>query len=184
MPTLPKILGTKLCAKSRLFHIETVQLEFSNGERRDFERIQGWKPGSVLIVPFLDADTVLLIREYKVGIEQYALGFPKGAVGIGEDAIVTANRELQEEVGYGAKELTQVTKFCASPAYLSSSMQVVIARDLYESRLEGDEPEPLEVIPFALDQMDELLANPEFIEATSLAALFWVERMWRDKRVR
>lgn len=183
MPDLPKILGTEDVCESRLFRIESVHLRFSNQEERHFERIQGWTLGSVMVVPMLDDKTVLLIREYGVGVEGYVLGFAKGAVHEDEDILGTANRELQEEVGYAAKELRQVMEFCASPGYLSASMRLVVAKDLYPSKLEGDEPEEIEVVPWSLDNVDALLANPEFVEARSIAAMLWMEREWRAKRI-
>lgn len=182
MPDLPKILGTKQVCQSRLFRIESVHLRFSNAEEHHFERILGWAHGSVMVVPMLDDETVLLIREYAVGVEGYVLGFVKGAVHVNEDILETANRELQEEAGYAAKSLEQVMEFSASPGYLTASMRLVVARDLYESKLEGDEPEEIEVIPWSLERVDELLSHPEFIEARSIAALLWAERKWRAKR--
>lgn len=178
---MPKIIGTEEICHSRLFRIESVHLEFSNGEERHFERIQGWAKGSVMILPMLDENTVILIREYGVGVEGYTLGFPKGAVHEDEDILVTANRELQEEIGYAAREMKSVMEFATSPGYLSANMRLVLARDLYPSKLEGDEPEPLEVVEWSLDRVDELLANPEFVEARSIAALLWIERQRHGK---
>lgn len=182
MPDLPKILEIEDVCQSRLFRIESVHLKFSNQEERHYERVQGWALGSVMVLPMLDDETVLLIREYGVGIESYVLGFPKGAVHENEDFLETANRELQEEAGYGANSLKQVMEFCASPGYLTASMRLIVARDLYESRLEGDEPETIEVIPWSLHRVDELLNHPEFVEVRSIAALLWIEREWRAKR--
>jgi len=177
----PEILATELVAQSRLFQIESVHLRFSNGEERDFERIRGWVSGSVMVVPMLDDETVLLVREYGVGIEQYFLGFPKGAISPNEEVLVTAQRELQEEIGYAAHDLVTAMRFSVSPAYQTTSVSLVIARDLYPSRKEGDEPEPLECVPWPLNQVDLLIKDPHFIEARSLLALLWVEREWRAK---
>lgn len=181
MPVKPKILNTVVLAKSRLFDIEGVHLRFSNGQERHFERIHGHGHGSVMIVPMLDAQTVLLVREYSVGVEGYVLGFPKGAVEKGEDPLVTAAREIKEEVGYGARHFTRLSQVSASPGYLRSMMDIIIATDLYHEKIEGDEPEPLEVIPWKLSEIDALLSNPEFHEARSIAALLLVERLRHDR---
>jgi len=50
-------------------------------------------------------------------------------------------------------------------------MTLVLARDLYPSQLEGDEPEPLEVVRWPLARIDELLQRDDFIEAYAFAAL-------------
>ncbi len=173
----PEIIKKTLLAQSRLFDIERLHLKFSNGEERHFKRICGRAAGSVMIVPMLDQDTVLLIREYSAGLHDYILGFPKGAVEIGEDYLNTALRELKEEAGYGAADLEIVARLSASPGYLHSVMHIVVAKGLYEERIEGDEPEPIEVIPWKLKNIDDLLANPEFHEARSVAALLLIERL-------
>jgi ADP-ribose diphosphatase len=50
----------------------------------------------------------------------------------------------------------------------------VLGEELYEQRLEGDEPEEVEVIPWKLSELSSLLAHPEMTEARSIAALFMV----------
>ena len=75
--TLPKILSNTVVACSRFFKIETLQLKFSNGEEREFERMQGGS-AAVLVVPFYDEKTILLIREYAAGTHSYELRFSEG----------------------------------------------------------------------------------------------------------
>ena len=172
----PQCLDSKIIASSRLFNIEALHLRFSNGQEVNFERIAGYAAGSVMIVPMLDEETILLIREYSAGVDDYVLGFPKGAVERGEDLLVTADRELKEEVGYGAHRMAVITQLSASPSYLRSMMHIVLATELYPQAEEGDEPEPIEVIPWKLTEIDRLLKNPEFHEARSVAALLLLER--------
>ena len=130
----------------------------------------------MLVVPLLDKETILLIREYGAGVDDYVLGFPKGAIDQGEELLETAQRELMEEVGYGAKQMTLLGRVSASPGYMTSMMDIVLAEDLYPAKAEGDEPEPIEVVPWKLSEVDALLAQPEFHEARSQAALFQLLR--------
>jgi ADP-ribose diphosphatase len=146
-------------------------LEFANGARRTFERVPG-TVDSVMIVPILDAATLLLIREYGAGSERYELGFPKGVVEAGEDPLAAADREIQEEIGYGARDLRLIKRVSLVPGYIEHHSLLVLARDLYPQRRAGDEPEPIEVVPWRLDAIDELLARDDFDEARSIAALF------------
>jgi len=171
MKQLPEILKRTLVASSRFFNIESVLLKFSNGEQREFERMQGLNQGAVLIVPFYDAETLLLIREYGAGTHSYSLGFPKGLIDPGELPDIAANRELKEEVGFGAKKLQKLKTVNMAPSYFSSEMHLYMAFDLYAEQLEGDEPEPLEVIKWPITKVDELLARDDFQEARSISAL-------------
>ena len=172
----PKILSRRLAAESRLFRIEQIDLEFANGSRRTFERVPGGAD-SVLIVPMLDGDTVILIREYGAGSDRYELGFPKGVVERGEDPLSAADRELQEEIGYGARRLQIIDRLSLVPGYIQHHSLIVLAQDLYPQRRQGDEPEPIEVVPWRLSEIDALLAREDFDEARSVAALFLAMRI-------
>ena len=169
----PKIITKATIAKSRLFHIETLELEFSNGVQRNYERlVRGSGRGAVMIVPLLDNDTVLLIREYAAGLDRYELGLPKGKIDPGEDQFSAANRELKEEVGYGANKLQYLMNLSLAPSYMEHSIDVIIASELYREKLPGDEPEELQVVPWNLWDMSGLLASGECSEARSIAALY------------
>ncbi|AKA38874.1 ADP compounds hydrolase NudE [Yersinia ruckeri] len=171
----PKILNIETVARSRLFNVEAVNLEFSNGVHRLYERMRPSHREAVMIVPVI-GDNLLLIREYAVGIESYELGFPKGLIDPGEDMLEAANRELMEEVGYGAKRFDYLTKLTMAPSYFSSKMNIVVARDLYPQSLEGDEPEPLPQVLWPIANMMDLLNDPDFNEARNVSALFLAQR--------
>ena len=159
------------------YRLERLDLEFSNGERRQFERLHGRGHGAVVVVPMLDAETVLLVREYAAGFHRYELGLVKGRIDAGETPLQAADRELKEEAGYGAHSLEVLRELTLAPTYMSHSAHLVVARDLYPQRLPGDEPEPLEVIPWRLDALHELILREDFSEGRSIAALF-ITREW------
>lgn len=159
------------------YRMERLDLEFSNGARRTFQRLHGRGHGAVVVVPMLDAETVLLVREYAAGVHRYELGLVKGRIDAGETATEAANRELKEEAGYGARELVALRSLSLAPTYMSHQAQLVIARDLYPERLVGDEPEELDVVPWKLDALHELILREDFSEGRSIAALF-IAREW------
>ena len=159
------------------YRMERLDLEFGNGERRRYERLHSRGHGAVLVVPLLDPETVLLIREYAAGVHRYELGLVKGRIDAGETPLEAANRELQEEAGYAARELVPLRALTLSPSYMSHQAHVVVARDLYPQRLPGDEPEPPEVVPWKLDALHELALREDCSEGRSLAALF-ITREW------
>lgn len=178
----PKILRVEPVARSRLFTIESVDLEFSNGAQRVYERMRPSEREAVMIVPIID-NHLLLIQEYAVGLETYELGFPKGLIDPGETVFEAANRELKEEAGFGAQQMEALSKLTMAPSYFSSKMNIVVAEGLYPEKLEGDEPEPLPVIRWPLDNLMALLQEPDFSEARNVSALFLV-REWLAKQQR
>ncbi|MBP7981033.1 MAG: ADP compounds hydrolase NudE [Tolumonas sp.] len=178
---LPVILRQEVVAQSRLFRVEALQLRFSNGEERVYERIPGGNRHAVMIVPVLNNDTLLLIREYAAGTHTYELGFPKGLVDAGETDEEAANRELQEEIGMAAGALTFMKQVSLAPGFMNAKMAIFMAHDLYPQQLAGDEPEELEVVPWPLHDAEALLDHPQFHEARSVAALLLFLRQSRQE---
>ena len=181
MPELPKILTRRQVCRSRLFRVEAAELRFSNGVEREYEYLCSSGPAAVIVVPVLNDDEFLLVQEYGIGIEGYEWGLPKGRVDQGESHIEAANRELQEEAGYGARYLTELKCLTQNPNYMQNKTQIVLAAELYPKRLEGDEPEELAVKAFAWRDLPALVGREDISEARTIAALY-LARNWLDEK--
>ena len=181
MRKLPQILNAEIIAQTRLFKVEALHLKFDNGEERHYERLKAGERGAVMVIPITADGQCLLIKEYAAGLEHYELGLPKGLIEKDESVLDAANREMMEEVGFGAERLQLLKTISLAPGYLNHKMHVVIARNLYEKRLPGDEPEPLEVVPWSLDDLDSLFKRDDCTEARSIAALYLVRDFLRSE---
>jgi len=171
-PRLPVIHKREERPEKSMFRVEALDLEFSNGERRIYERLMSCGVGAVIIVAMPGPDTVLLVREYACGVHRYEVGLPKGRLEPGESHVEGANRELQEEVGFAAHDLKVLGELTLAPGYMTHATRVVLARDLYPSKLPGDEPEALEVIEWPIANLAELVRREDCTEGRTIAALY------------
>ena len=114
--TMPKIIKEKSIFKSRLFNIKQAQIEF-NHQILEYEIISGTGQGAVIIVPIID-DEIIFIREYAAAVDDYMITLPKGKIDKGEELIETANRELQEEVGFKSDNIKLINKIYLAPGYI------------------------------------------------------------------
>ena len=178
---LPAILESRVVARSRLFEIDSRLVQFSNGVERRLERIKGRLGPTVLIVPLLERETLVLVREYRAGTHTYELGFPTGTVGREEAIEEAASRELKEEVGFGAKQISRIKKLSVLPGHLDHETYIVLAEQLFPARMRGDEPEEVTIVRWPVADIWALLQGGEFIEARSVAALLLVDRLLRDR---
>jgi ADP-ribose diphosphatase len=172
MSEKPKILHQSIVSRSRLFTVEAVDFQFSNGVERTYERLVPGGSGAVMMVAMLDHEHVAIIREFGGGVEEYTLTLPKGAVDLGETLVDAANRELQEEIGFAAHKITFLKHMSLSPSYMKSGIDVFLAEELYPSVLTGDEPEPLELIKWPLSELHELVMRDDCTEGRAIAALY------------
>jgi len=173
MPEKPVVHSVRTIAQTRLFHIEAVELEFSNGERRQYERINNDVAGAVTVIP-VTAESVILVREYAVGSDQYELGFVKGLIDPGESHSDAGHRELKEEIGYGARHIKQIRETRVTPHYTTAIGYILLAEDLYVENHEGDEPEDLEQVHWPLSDLDSLLEHEDINDVRTLHALYWL----------
>ena len=168
--TLPIVMNEEWIAHTRLFHVQQLDLQFANGAQRRYERLNPNFHRAVMVIAEHEGN-LMLVREYGAGIGSYYLSFPKGTIESHESVEQAAHRELQEEIGFGARHLEVIRQLALSPSYMGNRMTLVLARDLYPSSLEGDEPEPLELVPWPLAKIEELLQRDDFIEAYAFAAI-------------
>ena len=173
---VPEIKDIRTIANSRLFRIEELDLEFANGVQRTYERLPGSGTPAVMVVPITEAGELLLIREYAAGFHEIQLTLVKGAAETGESLEEAANRELKEEVGYGAKSLQFIRKLNLAPGHMGFTINVFLAQGLYPEQLPGDEPEPPEVVRWPMARFDELISSDDFREARAIAALCLVRQ--------
>lgn len=178
----PRILNVETVARTRLFHVERLDVQFLNGTVMEYERLCSSSQGAVLVVPMYDEQTALLIREYAAGVQRYELALPKGRIEDGESPEQAANRELMEEIGYGARKVRHITSFTLAPGYLSHVTHVILAQQLFEQRCEGDEPEEIEVVPWRLSDLHKLIDCDDCTEARSIAALYLVRDLLHNER--
>lgn len=172
MPTKPEILKRHRVARTRLFQVEQLELRFSNGVERTYERLASAGFGAVAVVPVTAEGAVILVQEYGAGINGYQWGLPKGAIDPGETRLQAANRELMEEAGFGAHTLHYLKSIHLNPSYMERSIDVVYAENLYEASLPGDEPEPLARMTWPLEQLDALIGRDDVCDSISIAALY------------
>ena len=171
----PQILDVRITAQTKVFQIQSVDLQFANGQHRTYERLTPSRRPAVMVMA-VDGDNLLMVREYAVGSERYELGCVKGLIDAGETPEQAALRELQEEIGLGARQLEPLRMFYVNPSHMFGPMYAFVARDLYPSVLEGDEPEPLEIVRVPLARLDELIDDDQFGDARTLAALMLLQR--------
>jgi ADP-ribose pyrophosphatase len=108
-------------------------------------------PGAVGVIPFLDDETVVLVRQYRHPVGEVTLEIPAGKLDKGELPLACVKRELHEETGYTARGIQPLLAYWPTPAFANEVLHLFLARDLTAGRHHPDADEFLEVVrmPFA-----------------------------------
>jgi ADP-ribose diphosphatase len=125
-----------------------------------------------LVVALAAGDEVLLSREPSAAFGGHTIVLPGGEVEPGEEQKATANRELQEELGWAASQLDFLGEIRPWSKYLNARSYIYLARGLTESHLPGDEQYSIEPVRILLGDVDALVRNGTLLDARVVAGLF------------
>jgi ADP-ribose diphosphatase len=133
--------------------------------------------GAVGVLPFLDADTVVLVGQYRYVARDFFWEMPTGALVPGEQPEDAAQRELAEEAGYRADRLTRLCAFHTSKSVVEEIAHLYVAEDLHPVvRPPGDPTEFIEVRTFPFAEVLRMVERDEIKDAMTIVAVLHAAR--------
>jgi ADP-ribose pyrophosphatase len=132
--------------------------------------------GAVVILPFLDASTLLLIRNRRWAVGEVLIELPAGTLEKGEDPMNCAGRELLEETGYLAGRLAPLGSFYASPGILSEKMYIFAAYDLEKSTASLEPGEEIELLAVTIDEAIHMIQDARIVDGKTIATILMYDR--------
>ena len=164
----PTILDSVTQFRGRVFNVTVDTIK--EGEVT-YKREIVQHPGSAVIVPVFEDDTVALVRQYRHPARRYLLEAPAGTLAEAESPELGAARELEEELGFVAARLEKLSEFFVSPGFCSEKMWVFLATELSATsqRLDDDEILEVERIPFS--EALKMITNGEIEDAKTIIGL-------------
>jgi ADP-ribose pyrophosphatase len=151
--------------------------ELPNGRTTIYGVVE-MKNGAVGVLPFLDDDHVLLVRQYRyVFDEADRWEIPTGGAKPGEPLEEAAQRELQEEIGYTAGRLEWVSTVYTSKSVVHEIAHLYFGAELQSAELPPDDTEEFEKKVFAFDEVLAMVHRGEIRDAmTVIAVLYAAQR--------
>ena len=130
------------------------------------------------VLPFLDPDTVVLVRQYRYVAGRHTWEMPTGGVGPDEPIEDAAQRELAEESGYWAGRLEPVCVYHTSKSVMDETAHLFLAFDLAdaEDRPEPDETEAFQVRPHRFQEVLGMVDTGEIVDSMTIIAVLQAER--------
>ena len=140
-----------------------------NGRQINLEMIE--HPGAVLIVPFLDKECIVMLRQYRAVIGKYIYELPAGTLGKNEKHLVCARRELMEETGYSAATMTKIGEIYPAPGYTTEKIVIFRAQDLQKNAASPEKDEIITEKILTLTQIRRLFKEKKIVDAKTICAL-------------
>ncbi len=167
---LEKCKASSRIYDGRVLNLRVDQVLLNDGTQSTREVVE--HRGAVAIVPMLNNDQVILIRQYRYAIGKELLEIPAGTLEIGEDPRTAAKRELEEETGYRSEQVTQIAEIYMAPGYATEKIHVYLATNLQQSKPQLDEDERIETKPVAFSEALQKVRSGEICDAKTVCGLY------------
>jgi ADP-ribose pyrophosphatase len=129
------------------------------------------------VLPFLDPQTVLMIKQYRYVAQRVTWEMPTGAMHPGESVEAAAQRELAEEIGRRAGRLTWVATYHTSKSVLDETAHLFLGEELTELELPPDDTEFIEVRPFPFAEVLHMVLRGEITDSMTIIAVLHAARL-------
>jgi len=174
-------LGHEAVASTRVFELHHVRYRHPRrGTERDF--VVAHPPDWVNVIALTPDHHLVLVRQFRFGVDDFALEIPGGVMDRGEDPLAAGPRELREETGYAGAPARLLGTVRPNPAILSNRCHVVlVAQAAPATATAWDHDEEIEILTRPVDEVLALARNGGINHSLVLNALFLFEPYWRAR---
>lgn len=151
---------------------DTVRLPDGASATREFVQ----HPGAVAVIPILDDDRLVLVRQHRYPVDKVLLEWPAGKRDPHESTLACAMRELREETGYTAREWAYGGEIHNAAAYSTESIWLWFARGLQAGAKQLDDGEFVDTVDLSLDELLAMDARGGLPDVKTLVGLHWLQQ--------
>lgn len=175
------IVKSDVIYRGKVFNTLVDQIEYDSGNKSIREVAE--HPGGAVVVPVTDEGKIVMVTQHRFPVNQVLLELPAGKLNKGEDPLVCAVRELEEETGYKSENVTPLGSIYTTPGYSTERLWIFLARDLKPGAHNREEGEfGMQVFEFSFDEVEEKIYNGEIVDGKTICGIFLAQKFFRDFR--
>ena len=154
----------------RILNLRVDKVQFPDGKFTVREVVE--HRGAAAIVPILDGDRVVLVRQFRYAVGSELLEIPAGTLEADENPKSCAVRELQEETGYVAGEILKIAECYVAPGYSTEKIHFYLARKLARREMKTEEDERIRVELVPITEALRKVRTLEIQDAKTICGLY------------
>jgi ADP-ribose pyrophosphatase len=163
------LLKENIAFNGKILDLALETHRMPDGREACFEMIH--HPGGAAALPVDNEGRLLLIRQFRPATRGTILEIPAGRLEVGEDAAECISRELQEEIGYKARQVELLHKIYSSVGFCREMIYIYLAKELSPTATAHEEHEFIELVPLLPAEAFAMVDAGEIIDAKTLIAL-------------
>jgi ADP-ribose pyrophosphatase len=129
--------------------------------------------GGVAIVPITAEGKILLVKQYRIAVDEVVLELPAGKLEEDEDVKKCALRELEEETGFRPDHINNLFYFYTTPGYSSEKLHLFIAEGLKHYGQNLDRGEYIELVEVSKNDIIPKIVEGKIKDSKTIIGLLW-----------
>jgi ADP-ribose pyrophosphatase len=180
-----QLVSSEVVYEGRLFRVLRDRLIEPGGKENTREIVR--HNGSVVILAIDSSKSkkdpwIVMERQYRHAAQQFLWELPAGKLEAGEEALLGAQRELEEETGYRAKKWRPLMEYYASPGFLGESMKLFLAEGLVAGDAHPEDDEQIEIRLAKLSEVVKMIDKGAILDGKTLSGVLFYARQLGAKR--
>ena len=169
-----KTIGTKRIYEGKIINLRRDKVTVLNGtsEREIVEH-----NGGAVLLAITDEKKIVMVRQYRKPAGKVMFEVPAGKIDPGEKPEVTAARELKEETGYTAANVSYLMHFYPSVGYSEEILYLYLCTGLAPGETDPDENEALDIEEHEIDELYQMAMSGELDDAKTIIAVLAAKKL-------
>ena len=170
-----RIVKSEVIYRGKVFNTKVDQIEYTSGNKAVREVAE--HPGGAVVVPVTAEGKIIMVTQHRFPVDKVLLELPAGKLSTGEDPLVCAVRELEEETGYKSDNIKPLGSIYTTPGYSSEKLWIYLAKDLKPGNHNREEGEyGMEVFEFTLKEIEDKIYNEEIVDGKTICGIFLAKK--------
>lgn len=168
IPGRERVVSSERPFSGKLLKVRVDEVVLPNGLRSRREIVE--HRGAVAVVAMVGR-SVLLERQYRHTAGKVMWEIPAGTLEEGESPAEAAARELEEETGYAARGLEELSRFYVAVGYSTEVIWVYLAKALKRGQPHAEEDESIDTVLVPMDEALRMVSSNEIEDAKTIIGL-------------
>lgn len=168
-----KRIDRKEVYKGKIFTVVEDTIAFENGTVAKWDLVL--HNGACAIVPITKDGKVVLVSQYRNAEDGHVLEIPAGKIEKGEDPLICAKRELEEEIGMKAGKVAKICEMYAAVGFSDEKLHLYLATDLEEGVQHLDADEFVDILLYDLHEAVQMIYTGEIKDSKTIVGLLAVQ---------
>lgn len=168
-----KLLKSEILYKGKVFDHQVDEIEYKSGNKGIREI--AIHPGGAVVIPVKDDGKIILVKQFRYPLQKTLIEFPAGKLEKGEDPLICATRELEEETGYKAKEIKKLGEIFTAPGYCTEILHIYSAKGLTPGNHNREEGElEMEILELTIEEIEKMIISGKINDAKTIVGMHYI----------